>query len=167
MNVASLAFSEPLVSFISTEETNHVRIYSLRSFFTSISFARPNAFPLALSVGHFHPTVLVGCADGSLVAANPMRRALYRKAQQYQQVVFRHEWTRQGGGVSRWTDGYKVGSVKVQRTEREAQDGMLLSTVFETEEAISQVVWNPNLRCGGWVAAGTGSGLVRVQDLAV
>ena len=69
--------------------------------------------------------------------------------------------------MSRWTDGYKVGSVKVQRTEREAQDGMLLSTVFETEEAISQVVWNPNLRCGGWVAAGTGSGLVRVQDLAV
>ena len=42
-----------------------------------------------------------------------------------------------------------------------------ISTIHEAETAVTQVVWNSNLSCGGWIAAGMGNGLVRVQDLAI
>ena len=44
---------------------------------------------------------------------------------------------------------------------------MVISTVREEEEGVTQIEWNPNLVCGGWVVVGWGSGLVRVQDLAL
>ena len=50
---------------------------------------------------------------------------------------------------------------------QQAQEGMVMSTIHEAEEGVTQVVWNPNLACGGWIAAGMGSGLVRVQDLTI
>lgn len=171
---STIVFSDPLLSFVSTEENDYVRIYPLRCFYTTVSIARADSFPLCLSVGHFHPTILIGCADGSVIATNPIRKVLYRKVQQYQQTVFRHEWTRGrddgAGGIemSRITEGYKVVSMTLQRdTTQQAQEGMVMSTIHEEEEGVTQVVWNPNLRCGGWVAAGMGSGLVRVQDLAI
>lgn len=70
--------------------------------------------------------------------------------------------------MSRWTEGYKVEIMMLQRDSTlQAQEGMLMSTINEEAEGVTQIVWNPNLRCGGWVAAGMGSGLVRVQDLAI
>lgn len=171
---STIDFCEPLLSFVSTEENDYVRLYPLRCFYTSVSIARADSFPLCLSVGRFHPTVLVGCADGSVIATNPIRKALYRKVQQYQQTVFRHEWAKGNGdgaggiGMSRWTEGYKVEIMMLQRDSTlQAQEGMLMSTINEEAEGVTQIVWNPNLRCGGWVAAGMGSGLVRVQDLAI
>lgn len=171
---STIVYCEPLLSFVSTEENDYIRIYPLRCFYTSVSIARAESFPLCLSVGHFHPTVLVGCADGSVIATNPIRKTLYRKVQQYQQTVFRHEWTLGHGnvarviGISRFTEGYKVESMIQQRDlAQQAQEGMVMSTIHEEAEGVTQVVWNPNLDCGGWVAAGMGSGLVRVQDLAI
>ena len=43
----------------------------------------------------------------------------------------------------------------------------LLTTIYDEETGVVQLSWNPNLRFGGWMAAGMGSGLLRVQDLAV
>lgn len=54
-----------------------------------------------------------------------------------------------------------------QKGEVKEKEGMAISTVREEEEGVSQIDWNPNLLCGGWVAVGWGSGLVRVQDLAL
>lgn len=170
---ALLCFSPPLLAFMSSEENDFLRAYSLRTFYTSTSLARANAFPLCISVGHFHPTVLFGCADGTLIATNPMRRILNRKATHYQQTVLRHEWTHQGGGMSRITEGYKAESALLQRKAKMASPSKgirgeaVLSTIYERETGITEVVWNPNLRCGGWVAVGMGSGLVRVQDLSI
>lgn len=39
-------------------------------------------------------------------------------------------------------------------------------TIYEEQTAVDIVVWNPNVRTGGWAAAGCGSGVVRVEDLA-
>lgn len=55
---------------------------------------------------------------------------------------------------------------KEEEKEKE-KEGMVISTVREEEEGVTQIEWNPNLVCGGWVAVGWGSGLVRVQDLAL
>lgn len=54
-----------------------------------------------------------------------------------------------------------------QKEEGKEKEGMVISTVREEEEGVTQIEWNPNLVCGGWVAVGWGSGLVRVQDLAL
>lgn len=38
---------------------------------------------------------------------------------------------------------------------------------YPEESSITQVCWNPNTLCGGWAAAGTACGLVRVEDVAI
>ncbi|KAF2814454.1 uncharacterized protein BDZ99DRAFT_379595 [Mytilinidion resinicola] len=45
--------------------------------------------------------------------------------------------------------------------------GPLAPTIYEEEQAVTALAWNPNIRVGGWAAAGLGSGLVRVEDLCV
>lgn len=52
----------------------------------------------------------------------------------------------------------------LQRTGGDVLEGVM-STIWEEEGGVGQVGWNPNLGWGGWVAAGTESGFVRVQDL--
>ncbi len=161
----TLVYSDPLYSIIASEETDHIRAYPLRRFFSSLSFAHCPGVTLALSAGHCHPTVVAGCADGSLVAVNPMRRVLYRKEKQYQQTVFRHEWAR-SSGVVRITEGYKVEMTNMTFAARKRSEGIFV-TIHEEESAVTQACWNPNLACGGWVAVGMGSGLVRIEDLAI
>lgn len=75
--------------------------------------------------------------------------------------------------MSRITEGYKAEVAVLQRKTKAVgpskgvRGEAVLSTIYERETGIMEVVWNPNLRCGGWVAVGMGSGLVRVQDLAI
>ena len=40
-------------------------------------------------------------------------------------------------------------------------------SIFEEEQAVTCVCWNPNLQAGGWAAAGMANGLIRIEDLAV
>ena len=144
-----------------------MRVYLMRRFFSAMNCARAPSAMLSLAVGHFHPTVLVGCADGSVMVTNPMRRTLNAKVVPHQQVVMKHEWTK---GMSRITEGYKCEAVILGHTkngQERSRDGNTFSTVYEEESAITQVAWNRNLKCGGWVAIGMGSGLTRVMDLAI
>ena len=41
------------------------------------------------------------------------------------------------------------------------------TTVFEEQAGVTAICWNPNVHVGAWAAAGLGSGLVRVEDLAL
>ncbi|KAA6416360.1 MAG: transcription factor TFIIIC complex subunit Tfc6 [Lasallia pustulata] len=163
-------YCEPLQAMVSTEENDFIRINPLRRFFSSISVGRADGIVLSLSVGKVHPTILVGTADGAVVAMNPMRKGLNSKTHQYQQTWFQHEWSRKGDGMSRILDGFKVETVSLARSlvgDKKNKDGTVYSTIYEEETGVTQVVWNPNLHCGGWVAAGMGSGLLRVEDLAL
>ncbi len=38
--------------------------------------------------------------------------------------------------------------------------------IHEKQTAATSIAWNPNLCCGGWAAAGTAAGLIRIEDLA-
>lgn len=235
-----LSFSPHTLSMLSTEENDFARLFPLRAFHSSIGFARTSASPLCLAANVFHPCVLIGCADGSLIAANPLPRVWSRKRAYFQQVVFRHEWARGkggsggggggggggeegggerggkggeggGGGISRITESYKImqtdktklrpsststSKSKPPRTSSPSQSAAgggggraggggsagistssplplpptqtpLTTTIHEPETGLSAVAWNANVAWGGWMAAGTGSGMVRVQDLAV
>ena len=42
-----------------------------------------------------------------------------------------------------------------------------LNTIFEEQTGATMVCWNPNVSCGGWLAVGWASGLVRVEDVAI
>jgi len=79
-------------------------------------------------------------------------------------------WQLPRPGISRITEGYKIDSLSLLRNGRglgKLPDGPPFSTIYEEESGITQVCWNSNLHCGGWAAAGMGSGLVRVEDLAI
>ncbi|KAL9636462.1 MAG: hypothetical protein Q9164_002800 [Protoblastenia rupestris] len=79
-------------------------------------------------------------------------------------------------GISRITEGYKVQGADtdyrvfarslITVASRGGRAGVV-STTFEEETGVSAVCWNPNLSCGGWLAVGWGSGLVRVEDVGL
>lgn len=73
------------------------------------------------------------------------------------------------GPMSRIVDGFKAEVYKlwVEQGLPNQYEGVVYNTIYEEESASTQVAWNPNLRCGGWAAAGLGNGLVRIEDLAL
>lgn len=67
-------------------------------------------------------------------------------------------------GISRITQSYKAEKLEFVRGRTEKPS---YATIYEDENAVTAVSWNPNLSCGGWVAVGWGCGLVRVEDVAI
>ncbi|MCJ1384355.1 hypothetical protein MMC17_007471 [Xylographa soralifera] len=180
-------------SFLHSEDNDCLRALPLRRFFTVIMFGKAEGTVLSMAVGKVHPCVLIASADGTVMITNPMRKVMGLKQAQYQQNWFRHEWIPrpqplqsegdegiQGvpisaehrhvarEGISRITEGYKVETVDLLKSSKaKSRGGTVLATIYEEESAVTQVAWNPNLHCGGWAAAGTGCGLVRIEDLAI
>lgn len=79
-------------------------------------------------------------------------------------------WQLPRPGISRITEGFKIDSLSFMRGGKgwgKLEEVAPFSTIYEEESAVTKVCWNPNLHCGGWAAAGMGSGLVRVEDLAI
>ena len=112
---------------------------------------------------------------------NPMRKVLGKpKAKGWQQCIFKHEWVRRPGssnegdknggrqGMSRITEGYKVEKADSGlKSGKRIKDVGVTTTIYEEETAVTALAWNPNLSCGGWLAVGWGSGLLRVQDVSI
>ncbi|KAI9864428.1 MAG: hypothetical protein M1824_005131 [Vezdaea acicularis] len=66
-------------------------------------------------------------------------------------------------GIVRILDGFKL----LPTPSPPTKNGVLLATIYEDRTAVRALAWNPDIKYGGWAAAGMGSGLVRVQDLAL
>ncbi|MCJ1307472.1 hypothetical protein MMC25_001118 [Agyrium rufum] len=203
----SIAYHVPIQSFLIHDDQDFVKALSIRCFFSAGNVARSGGSITSIATGSVHASVLIGGADGSVVATNPIRKTLYTKDPQVQQTWFLHEWsagkpqaaettmgTVNNGlpdsssddapsskqkairGLSRITEGYKVQSFPMTNRDpslaiKSKTDGqstrMGHTTVFEPKTAVTCVAWNPNLRFGGWAAAGMASGLLRVEDLAL
>ena len=67
-------------------------------------------------------------------------------------------------GIVRITEGYKPERVDLAGVHAGQSR---TTTLFEENTGVTAVCWNPNLQCGGWLAMSWGSGLVRIQDVAV
>ncbi|KAK3044819.1 hypothetical protein LTS18_000266 [Coniosporium uncinatum] len=70
----------------------------------------------------------------------------------------------------RISEGFKLETSRLLQQEgssKNIEEGTVFTTIYEEKSAITCLAWNPNMRCGGWAAAGTGSGLVRVEDIAL
>lgn len=176
---SSLAYCDSLLSVVALEETSEtLRLWGLRCFYSSLACGKLGSAPGPgqgiVDAGRCHSSIAAGGADGSVIVTNPMRKALGRKDAGWQQVVFKHEWVRRPGqgprqGMSRITEGYKGEKVDLGvKYVGKSKEIVANSTIYEEETAVTALGWNPNKSgCGGWLAVGWGSGLVRIQDMAI
>ncbi|KAI9810776.1 MAG: hypothetical protein M1832_001211 [Thelocarpon impressellum] len=172
---AVLAWDDAVQCVLAAEDNGTIRAFMRRRFFKGLAVARPAAMVTSLSAGTGHPSMMAGTVDGVVMVSNPLRRVLRdrNRTRGLQQTWFTHTYSRKGGGISRFTEGFALevpylhstteGEAKIDR----ASDGRLLLTIHEERTAVSQVSWNPNVEVGGWAAAGMASGLVRIADLAL
>lgn len=235
--IPSLTYSPHIMGLYETDETDGVRARPLRHHPQSRAVGKAPAQILCMDSGKVHPSILFGCADGSVSTTNPTRRIFIRRltaerVEAWQQTWFRHEfvpenrqqtksyevslandlantsrsYTQPRKGVSRFLESYKLGKVPLVRNqqlakgkdkkpvpvpvpsdddeeyEEEEEEGDDAKTkkgkqkveyeeiqisIFEEEQAVTCVAWNPNLNTGGWAAATMANGLIRVEDLAV
>jgi transcription factor C subunit 6 len=168
----ALAWCDPVQGVLIGEESNNTRVYPVRRFFSATSCVRHEGMVYSLAVGTAHPAVLSAGADGDVVVTNPLRRTVHLKLWHYQLTWFKHEYSRKAGGISRITEGFALEKTNLSYTKGGndgwmVEDGAVLATLFEERSAITQVCWDPNILFGGLAAAAMGSGLVRVEDLAV
>lgn len=176
---SSLAYCDSLLSVVALEEASEtLRLWGLRCFYASLACGKLGSAPGPgqgiVDVGRCHSSIAAGGADGSVIVTNPMRKALGRKDVGWQQIVFKHEWVRRAEqgprqGMSRVTESYEGEKVDLSvKLRSNCKESVAKSTVYEEETAVTALGWNPNdSGCGGWLAVGWGSGLVRVQDMAV
>ena len=59
-------------------------------------------------------------------------------------------------------------SSRRQKADKAAEDAARygFDVIFEEEQAVTCIEWNPNLPFAGWAAVGWGSGILRVEDLS-
>ena len=176
---SSLAYCDSLLSLVAPDESSEtIRLWGLRCFFSSLACGKLGSAPGPgqgiVDVGKCHSSIAAGGADGGVTVTNPMRKMLGRNTAGWQQVVFKHEWVRRSGqgprqGMSRITEGYAGEKVDLGvRYGGDFRDGVAQSTIYEEETAVTALGWNPNNSgCGGWLAVGWASGLVRIQDMAI
>ncbi|OKL63136.1 hypothetical protein UA08_01621 [Talaromyces atroroseus] len=164
-----------LQAFVSSDEHDAVRGLSVRRFFTSTSIGRlPSAISAIANGSRWHPSVMAGCTEGSIYIFNPLRRFMHAKESHFHARWFLHEWAagkdEQTPNTSRFMDDIEVESLSLLRSlkaDGKIVNGMLTLTIYDEEQHITNVDWNSNQHCAGWAAAGMGSGLVRVEDLAM
>ncbi len=58
------------------------------------------------------------------------------------------------------------GTQKAPKAAGAAAESGTADVIFEEEQAVTCLEWNPNLRYAGWAAVGWGSGIVKVEDLS-
>ncbi|OQD76056.1 hypothetical protein PENDEC_c005G06719 [Penicillium decumbens] len=169
-----LSYSPVLFSFFSTDENNFGRMMAIRRFFAATAIGRsPSTVSCLAPCSFWHPCVMYGGSGGEVMATNPLRRLLYNKEQQWQQLWFTHDWAQganpDSSGVSRFYEGYQA---EVQTLARNLVPekkplGFTLTTIHDENTHVTSLGWNPSRPCAAWASAALGCGLVRVEDLAI
>ncbi|KAI9797588.1 MAG: hypothetical protein M1825_005970 [Sarcosagium campestre] len=178
---SSLGWCDASQLVVTAEEHQALRALPVRRLFSMLMIGRTSgASVTCLATAAQHTSILTGTADGCVFAVNPLRKLVLFRGSGFQQTWFRHEWARDPDGAttsrgaasspaSRFTEGYKVTSATFvdDAGEKRIAGGIKLATIYEEESAVTCLAWNPNGACGGWAAAALGSGLLRVEDLAL
>lgn len=98
---------------------------------------------------------------------------MHAKEAYYHARWFLHEWAagkdEQTPNTSRFTDDLEVENLSLVRNVEGGKvvNGIMTITIYDEQQHVIATNWNPNQHCAGWAAAGLGSGLVRVEDLAM
>lgn len=177
MRVASsnMTYSPILQCFVSIEDNDYVRMYTIRRFFATSMFAKLPSTPTVVAPASVcHPTVMLGCTAGTVVVTNPLTRLITTKSKPCQMKWFNHEWVpgkdTNSTGVSRFVDGFKAEYLNLARnvmSDRQRINGQMTVTIHEEGTHVTSLAWNLNQPCAGWASAGMGCGLIRVEDVAL
>jgi len=170
-----LIWLDAIQHVLAADDAALLHVYNARRMHTSVVAARMPAGVAVLAASRVHAAVLVGLAGGEVGVINPLRKALHGRGRRKgagleRQVWLRGEWRRgdEDEGLSRLTTGYAVQEPGLSAARR-APTGEVTgvsTTIYEERSAVRSVAWNPNLAAGGWAAAGLGSGVVWVEDIA-
>lgn len=174
LGTMQISYYPHLQAFVSSDENDFVRGLSTRRFYTSTLIGKiPSTITTIASGSRWHPSVMVGCTEGSIFCFNPLRRFLHAKEAYYHTRWFLHEWAagkdEQTPNTTRFTDDLEVENLSLVRNVEGGKvvNGVLTITIYDEQQHVIATNWNPNQHCAGWAAAGLGSGLVRVEDLAM
>jgi transcription factor C subunit 6 len=175
LGTMQISYYPYLQALVSSDENDTVRGLSIRRFFTSTSIGRlPSTISAIANGSRWHPSVMAGCTGGSIYVFNPLRRFMHSKESHFHARWFLHEWAAGKDtmmpNTSRFMDDAEVESLSLLRTlkgDGKILNGMMTLTIYDEEQHIIDVDWNSNQHCAGWAAAGMGSGLIRVEDLAL
>ena len=187
LGAPTIAWHEPSQCVVTCDEAPNLRLLAIRRFFAAMNITKLPAAAASsecLVTSPVHSSVLVGLVDGSVIANNPLRRVQGAKAPLFVQKWFQHEFSRatprarelggEAGGIVRFSDGFKVepasardNQKEIEKRRKAGETGFNPMTVYEEKSNVSALAWNPNIHCGGWAAAGMGSGLLRVEDIAL
>ena len=170
---AHITYSPVLQSVCAGDDNECGRIMPVRRFFGTNATAKiPSSISCLSPCSFWHPSLLSGGNGGEVLASNPLRRLLYSKEKQWQQIWFTHDWVpdKQGNGqgVSRFYDGFQAetqGNAR-ERANEGRPAGFTITTIFDENQHVTALGWNPNRRCAAWGCAALGCGLIRVEDLA-
>lgn len=175
LGTTHISYYPHLQAFASSDENDFIRGLSIRRFYTVSAVGKVPSTITAIARGsRWHPSVMVGCTEGSVWCFNPLRRFMHSKESYSHGRWFMHEWAtgkdEQSPNTSRFTDELQVESPSLVRDVKNGTriaNGVMTITIYDEEQHVVTVSWNPNQRCSGWAAAGMGSGLIRVEDLAM
>jgi transcription factor C subunit 6 len=192
LNQPIIAWHDGTQQLLNTDENGEVFSHFMRMFHVRETMIRWDSLITDIATSELHPIILTGCADGTVGAINASKRIRSSRLSTLppsRQVWFKYEWrgpVREEwelakpnaddepvdddiltNPLGRFTDGYKVERMVPTTTKINVSQGVPYATIYEGPSAITKVSWNPNLSFGTWAAAATGSGLVRVEDLAV
>lgn len=173
-----LAYSPILMSFMTADEVDILRLFPIRRFTSPLSVARTYSALSAIAPGSmYHPIALLANVGGAVIATNPLSRTLHAKAKHWQQLWFSHTWaakptddSENHPGTVKFIDGFRAEVPSLLRHatgDGKTSSGTTNVTIFEEKTAVTTLAWNSNRQCSGWAAAGMGSGLLRVEDLSI
>jgi transcription factor C subunit 6 len=217
---------------LNLKTTSMLVCHSVRHFTSDTNIMRvPTEGPVtALSASRWHPSILLGTADGTVLSTNYLRKfipqaqvtessgAFIQKLCEYQWIptkpaanlspreplpqpsepfndeppssighttrpshhdpgsnVTEEERTKAtfpfvrniDPGRSRFHEGFRAERADARpATPTNKREDSGIKIIFQEEQGVTAVDWNPNLSCAGWLAVAWGSGLVRVQDVA-
>lgn len=194
--IVAVAWHDRCQSALGVDELGVLRAYTARRFFQSVEVCRTGCQVTDVKTSMLHSSVLTAQLDGHVYVCQPMRKVTSLKSDAWRQTWFEYEWRRgmsdeqiqklKDSGQAAATQEGADGAENVEQLRKpmgrfldshkpELVAGPTVGqhkfttqhhTVFEEPTAIMQVAWNPNIEYGGWAAAGTGSGLVRIENLA-
>lgn len=174
LGTMQVSYYPHLQAFVSSDENDFVRGLSIRRFYTTTSIGKiPSTITTVASGSRWHPSVMVGSTEGSIYCFNPLRRFMHSKEAYYHARWFLHEWAtgqdEKTPNTSRFTDDLEVENLSLVRNVEGGRvaNGIMTITIYDEQQHVIATSWNPNQHCAGWAAAGLGSGLVRVEDLAM
>lgn len=158
MNIYAAAWSEFLNCAIVNEDSNSVKLVSMRGGYTA-NLATVKGTVTALATNPFHPFLAIGDASGSLIILNTCRKAMWKKLPQYKRRVYRLDWAKDEDAY-RFTENYKIDESLGKMESKK----FFVTNIYPEEVNVTKAAWNSNPGFEGLLASCTTS-FVRIDDM--